>query len=51
MKISGNGFTYFVENKEVKSFEEWERLTKNGDWITKVKDLELRTTKIKSNGE
>jgi hypothetical protein len=42
MKISGNGFTYFVE---------WERLTKNGDWITKVKDLELRATKIKSNGE
>ncbi len=49
MKTVGTGFTYFLDGKVLKDFDEWERKIKNLNVETKVKGLELHAKTIKKD--
>lgn len=41
MTTSGNGFTYWINNKECKNFDEWERKIKNIEVTIEVTNLRI----------
>ncbi len=47
MKVQGTGFSYYLDNKECKDFDSWEKAIKNIDVETEVEGLEIRAKTIK----
>ena len=47
MKVRGTGFSYYLDNKELKNFDAWEKAIKNIEVTVDVEGLEIRAKTIK----
>jgi len=47
MKTQGAGFSYYLDNKQLKNFDAWEKVIKNIEVETEVEGLEVRAKTIK----
>ena len=46
MKVQGTGFSYYLDNKECKDFDSWEKVIKKLNVETEVRGLELHAKTV-----
>jgi len=46
MKVRGTGFSYYLDDKELKNFDAWEKVIKNIEVTVDVIGLEIRAKAI-----